>query len=58
MDPARAERAVWARVAYLCRYGHQPVELALELPTRAALLLQAALSDIVGQENGEKPAPR
>lgn len=48
------EEQVWRRVAYVCRYAHQPLDLVLQLGARQLGLLQKAVSDIVREENDVK----
>ncbi len=45
------ERRIWKLLAYVGRYGHQPVSVAAALPVRQLRLLADALNDIVVEEN-------
>ena len=50
------EKRIWKMLAYVGRYGHQPVDVSMRLPVRQLRMLADALNDIVAEENG--PASR
>lgn len=46
------QKARWRQIAYLARYGHQPVDVLLGLSLRDLNSFQEAISEIVERENG------
>ena len=46
------EQRIWKLLAYVGRYGHQPVASAALLPVRQLRMLADALNEIVTEENG------
>lgn len=46
--------AIWGQVAYLARYGRQPLGEILNMTATDAARMQRALSSIVEQENNTK----
>jgi hypothetical protein len=47
--------ASWQEVAYVARYGHQPLEQILRLSRRELRQFKEALNSIVERENKPKP---
>lgn len=48
---ANNEARIWKLLAYLGRYGHQPVNVALKLTLRELNALAAQVAELVREEN-------
>lgn len=51
------EQRIWKLLAYVGRYGHQPVTVARSLTVRELRVLADAVAEIVGEENASGKMP-
>jgi len=43
-------RRIWKHIAFVGRYGHQPVDVTLALPVADLRDLSSAVADLMGEE--------
>ena len=51
------EQRIWKLLAYVGRYGHQPVTVARSLTVRELRVLADAVGEIIGEENAAGKMP-
>jgi hypothetical protein len=49
---------IWKLLAYVGRYGHQPIDIALRLTVRQLNMLAESVAELVREENATAQQPQ